>query len=520
MSNEFKLSPNEQELMTELWSPGISDNPLNFVMYAFPWGKKGTPLEKFPHPRTWQTEELVAINEYLLECAFCIDHGLPLPPMYQSATASGRGIGKSALVAWLVLWMMSTRIGSTSIVTANTESQLKSRTWAELGKWHTLSINAHWWDRTALSLRPASWFEQLVKKQLKIDTGYYYAQAQLWSEENPDAFAGVHNHYGVLLVMDESSGIPKPIWTVSSGFFTEPIPNRFWLTFSNPRRNTGEFYECFNANGKFWRHRNIDSRDVEGTDKHILNQIVEQHGEDSDEAKIEVKGRFPSQSDRQFISREAVDGAVLRDIPYDSQNPNYEPLIMGVDPARFGNDATVIYFRQGRDARSIPPIIIKKMDNMYVANECARLIDKYNPDAVAIDIGNGAGVVDRLRELKYVVSEIAFGGKADDETWANKRTEIWARMREWLKGGCIGAGDGLKNDLVSPEYNFFGKTDKQILESKEEMKKRGLKSPDVGDALALTFAVKPARRHLHTSRNNPVRQSRTVKDVDYDLYSH
>ena len=142
--------------------------------------------------------------------------------MFRSAIASGRGIGKSALVSWLIIWMLSTRLGSTIIVTANLESQLRSRTWAELGKWLTLAINGHWFQKTATTIRPAQWFEEALKRDLKIDTGYYYAMASLWSEENPDAFAGIHSSYGVMLIMDEASGIPENIYSVSEGFFLEP----------------------------------------------------------------------------------------------------------------------------------------------------------------------------------------------------------------------------------------------------------------------------------------------------------
>jgi len=501
----------EQKLLTEIWAPHITENPLNYVMFAFPWGQEGTPLQGFKEPRGWQMAELEAIAQHIQDNKALIAKG-EMPLVYQSATSSGRGIGKSAITSWLTIWMMSTNIGSTSIVTANTEPQLKSRTWAELGKWHTLAINGHWFERTALSLKPTSWLEDAVKKQLKIDTGYYYAQAQLWSEENPDAFAGVHNHNGILVIFDEASGIPKPIWTVTEGFFTEPVLHRYMLCFSNPRRNTGEFYECFHKSRKYWRRTNVDSRTVEGTDHNKLNQIVEKHGEDSDEARIEVKGLFPRQGDRQFISREIVEGAIERDVETD----HYAPLIMGVDIARFGDDTTVIRFRQGRDARTIPPVTLKGKDNMEVANECSFWIDDLNPDAVCIDAGNGTGVIDRLREMGYKVHEIWFGSKSGEEEYADLRTEMWAKMRDWLSGGCLDSCVDLKDDLVGPEYEF-NRLEKIKLEAKEKMKKRGLASPDHGDALACTFAIKVARRDIRASRK--VRGSGSkVHGVDYDVF--
>lgn len=501
----------EKRLMTEVWDQEIAENPYNFVKFIFPWGKSGTPLEKFKEIRSWQREELEMVAEHIKNNKELIKKG-ETPLIYQSATASGRGVGKSALTSWLNLWMMSCNLGSTTIVTANTGSQLESRTWAELGKWHTLAINGHWFEKMSLKIRPHAWFDEALKKQLKIDTGYYYGEAQLWSEENPDAFAGVHNHNGILVIFDEASGIPKPIWTVTSGFFTEPVLHRYMFAFSNPRRNTGEFYECFNKSRNYWNRRNLDSRHVEGADVKYLQSIIDKHGEDSDEAKIEVKGEFPKQGDKQFISREIVDGSVTREVVKDE----YAGLIMGVDIARFGDDQTVIAFRRGRDARTHKFIKLKGKDNMAVANECSFWIDELKPDAVCIDAGSGTGVIDRLREMGYKVHEIWFGSASEAEEWSDKRTELWAEMRTWLQGGCTPQDQDLLDDLVGPQYEFT-KFDKIKLESKEKMKKRGIASPDVGDALAVTFAVKVARSDIRASRKrNP--NGRVVHGTDYDMF--
>lgn len=500
----------EQQLMSEIWDPEIADSPLNYVLFAFPWGKPNTPLERHKGPRSWQREQLEEISEHIKNQRKADQIEIPLE-MFRDATCSGRGVGKSTEVSWLTMWMQSCNIGSTVIVTANTEQQLKSRTWAELGKWHTMAINGHWFDKSALSLRPADWYADAVAKQLKIDMGYYYAQAQLWNEENPDAFAGAHNPHGIMVIMDEASGIPEPIWKVTEGFFTEPELHRYWFAYSNGRKNTGAFFECFHKNRNFWRRRNLDSRDVEGTDKQVLQRIIDQYGEDSDEARVEVKGEFPRQGDRQFIARDIADGAVRRELEGDQ----YAPLLMGVDVARYGDDSSVIRFRRGRDARSIPAQKYKSLDNMQLAYKVAEAIDRYNPDAVCVDAGNGSGVIDRLREMGYRVHEVWFGGKADSQEWYNKRIEMWGRMREWLRGGCIDDDQELIDDLVGPEYKFAAGGDRQVLESKEEMKKRGLASPDNGDALALTFAVRVARHDAAARRR---RGTRRAEGVDYDIF--
>lgn len=501
----------EQKLMAHIWSPAIADDPLAFVMFAFPWGKDGTPLAKQKGPRSWQKKELIAIRDHIAMNRNRMTNGQP-PLVYKSATVSGRGIGKSALVAWINLWLMSTVLGASAITTANTEDQLKSKTWAELGKWHTMAINSHWFEKSTMALKPAPWFEDALKTQMKIDTGYYYAKAQLWSEENPDAFAGVHNMAGIVLIMDEASGIPAAIWKVSEGFFTEPVLHRYWFCFSNGRRNTGTFFECFHKDRKFWRRNHIDARTVEGTDPAVYAEIIEKHGEDSDEARVEVKGEFPRQGDKQFISRELVADAADREL----QSDDWAPLIMGIDIARFGDDKTVFRWRQGRDARSIPAVEIKGMDNMVVANEAAHWIQKLNPDAVCIDAGNGTGVIDRLREMGYKVNEVWFGSASPKPEWANNRTFMWAEMRDWLRGAAIDANQELIDDLTGPMYKFQGTSDRQRLETKEEMKARGLASPDHGDALACTFAIKVARRDTKTSRHHG--RDRVAPGSDFSIF--
>jgi hypothetical protein len=497
----------EQMLMTEVFDPQIADDLYNFVMFAYPWGRPNTPLENFKGPRSWQIDDLHATTEHLKHQKECMAQG-ERPRMLRTATSSGRGIGKSALVAWKQHWRASTRLGSTGIVTANTEMQLKSRTFAEITKWNTLAINGHWFDTTVLSVRPAPWFEAIVKRQLSIDTGYYYTQGQLWSEENPDAFAGVHNPLGVMVTFDEASGIPSPIFKVTEGFFTEPTLYRFWDIFSNPRRNSGAFFDCFNNDAAFWKTRQVDSRTVEDTDQALFDRMIAQYGIDSDTVRVEILGKFPAQGNKQFISNSLVFDAQEREVQFDPG----APLVMGVDIARYGDDATTIRWRQGRDAKSIPAVTIKDRDNMYVANEVARYIDMTNPDAVCIDAGNGTGVIDRLREMKYKVHEVWFGSTSMNREWANKRTEMYADLRTWLTGGTIDKSKDLFRDLTAPEYDYYGKAqDQQMLESKENMKARGLPSPDHGDALAMTFAVKVARRDRAAGRSG---RSRSAKGVD------
>jgi hypothetical protein len=502
----------EQALMTELWDPNLADDLRAFVMFLFPWGQANTPLERFKEPRKWQIAELEAKTDHIRQNKIRMQMGQP-PKMWHRSISSGRGIGKSALFSFEGLWMMSTRLGSTTIVTANTEAQLVSRTMAELGKWHTLAINSHWFDKSAMSLRPAEWFEALLKQDLKIDTGYYYLQAQLWSEEKPDAFAGAHNHNGMMLKFDEASGIPQSIFSVSDGFFTEPVLDRYWDLYSNPRNNTGAFFESHHRDRDIWNPTQIDARTVEGTDLAVYQKIINQYGEDSDEARVEVYGQFPNSGEDQLIPMDAILGARERDIIPDPG----APLCMGIDFGNGGKDPSVIRFRKGYDARTIPAIRRSGMQVLdFTANVVAPAIDKYQPDYIMADTnGVGAPGAEWLRAAGYrVISVHAQGSPQDEAQYFNKRAECWGEMAVWLRNGAIDGSEILKDDLKGPKRLRHVRTGKLQVESKDDMKARGLASPNDGDALAQTFGQKVARKDQAASRARG--RNRVAQNVDFN----
>lgn len=513
--------PEEQQLMANIFS--FKDDPLAYVMYAFPWEKIGTPLANHKGPRKWQREILEEIRVHIIENKNRMAAGEE-PEVFQLGRSSGRGIGKTALLVMVSLWIASCHPGVTVIITANTEEQLKSRTFAELGKWITLSINGHWFDKSKMKVEPVRWYADLVKTQLSIDTDYFYIDAQLWNADNPSAFAGVHNTTaGTMVIFDEASTIPGSIWDVTSGFFSDIMLHRYWLCFSNPRMNTGAFYDCFAGPRRpYWRTASIDSRDVEGADMKVFQQIIDTHGEDSDQARVEVKGQFPRQGEDQFISREIVEDAQTREV----EDDRGAPLLLGVDVARFGDDATVLYPRQGRDARTMEPIAYRRLDTEQVAHRVAEWCDKHNPDAILVDGGGvGGGVVDRLKGMGYKVTEVNGGERAENRNeYLNKRAEMWDRMKQWLAStGAIwkdehkGTGSSvcpLEVDLLGPNYDF-DLNHRLKLERKDTMKKRGVASPDMADALALTFAKNFGRKDSNANRRN--RRRAVAKDMDYDI---
>jgi len=488
------ISPQDDQRIVDLFrDPKIANDPYQFVLAVYPWGKPNTPLANRKGPKRWQAEELQAIARHLQTQTARIALDLT-PEMYRKSIASGRGIGKSALVAWLNHWMMSCCIGATCLVSANSEPQLKGTTFPEIKKWIALGLNAHWFEPEALSVKPAPWFADLVKKQMQIDTSYYHIQAKLWTEENPDSYAGPHSDIGMMVTFDEASGIPEDIGRVAHGFFTEPTLKRFHFAYSQPRRNSGWFHDTFRP-GSGWLRKHIDARAVEDADQEIYNAIIRKYGIDGDATRVEVLGQFPRTGTRQFISSEKVYEAQQRELAADEG----AALVMGVDVGRAAEgDPSVIRFRQGRDARSIPAVEVQGYDNMQLADLVAEWIDKVKPDAVAIDAGNGTGVIDRLKQLKYRnITEVWFGSSSTKKQYYNKRTEMYGDAREWLEGGMVDRSSDLFVDLATVEYKLVGKgKDIEALEAKEDLKKRIGRSPDHGDAFVLTFAPKVARRDL------------------------
>jgi len=354
-------------------------------------------------------------------------------------------------------WFISTRIGGSVWIAANGEPQLRTKTFPEISKWVSRGINAEFFDTNAMSIQPATWFRNFIESPqgLQKSTRYYYTSGQLWSEESPDAFAGAHNFDGEMAIFDEASGIPDVIWGVQQGVFTENIVDRFWLSFSNPRKNSGAFFECFHKNRDLWRNTQIDSRTVEGVSQQTYKNIIAEYGEDSNEARVEVYGQFPSVGDSQFIGTQVVDEALERE-KYDDDGA---PVVLGVDVARFGTDKTCIVVRKGRDLLSVQKF--SGLDTMQVAGRVIEAMDKWSPDLTAIDEGGlGSGVVDRLTEQRYKVRGVNFGWKSNSIAFANKRGEMWGAMREWLKTASIGSSGPtakqddryLKAELCGPEY--------------------------------------------------------------------
>lgn len=477
-----------------------ANDPYGFALWAFPWGETG-PLAN-ASLEAWQIAVLDAVRIGLITPGEAI----------QIARTSGHGIGKSALVSIIILWAISTFTDTKGVVTANTETQLKTKTWVELAKWYRMFIARDFFSMTATALfskdpeHQRTWRIDLVP----------------WSERNTEAFAGLHNEgRRILVVMDEASAIPDVIHEVTEGALTDASAQIIWLMFGNPTRNTGRFREAF-AGGRFakrWNTDAIDSRTVSFTNKVQIEKWIEDYGDDSDFVRVRVKGQFPRVDSTSFVSLEMAREAAARAVP-DSKG---EPVILGVDVARFGDDLTVLYPRKGLDARTLQPEVYQGLDTVQVASRVASAMNRYSATVAMVDgTGVGAGVIDQLRRLRVPVMEVQFGAKPDcveDENikYANKRAEIWGSLRKWLRHGAIpesipGCEKPLVDELTAPAYGYNNRDEIQ-LESKADMRRRGAGSPDAADALACTFAFPFYARPRDLPKEEPKQLA------DYDPYA-
>ena len=481
-------------------------DPLAFTMGAYPWGQPGTVLESSDGPEEWACELMNRIRDGLIN----------LNEAIQEAVASGHGIAKSATVAQITMWAFCTLPDTRGVITANTETQLKTKTWAELGKWFNLCFFA----REHFTLTATGLFSKDPNRERtwRIDM-------IPWSEKNPAAFAGLHNKgKRLLLIFDEASEIPDIIWETAEGALTDADTEIIWLAFGNPTRNIGRFKECF-PGGKFasqWHHLQIDSRTVRITNKKRLQGWIDAYGVDSDFVRVRVLGQFPRKGLMEFFSAAQIDEAMARDVFVD----RHEPLALGVDVARFGMNASVIFPRKGRDARSIERKRYNGFSTTQLADEVAAINEQLHADGIMIDGGGvGGGVVDQVRAKRMFCYEVQFGGKDiihntiwgnTGERYANNRAAMYGACRAWLATAALPLDPELRRQMLAIKYTYNAK-DEIILERKEDLVDEdgnGIALDDI-DALVLTFSH-PLSRSARAGGDYP--QDNLVTS-EYDPYS-
>jgi hypothetical protein len=516
MAQQSSLSARtETELATAIAS--YYADPYGWVMFSYPWGKMFlpdgslNPLRDKKGPEPWQKRLLIQLGKHIQENAdlkkiwSLLDYAV-----WRSAVASGHGVGKSAIVSWIIQFLMSTRADTRGIVTASTQRQLEDKTWPELSKWHNLLINKHWFTWTATTY----YFAQYPDDKRKN----YMVTAMTVSAENTEAFAGLHNEAGtVFVILDEASGVAPKVWEVSEGALTDG--EGFFFAFGNPTQPTGEFADCFGEHKHMYYTEFVDSRDVSHTNKSHLQELIKKWGIDSDEVKVRVLGQFPNQAFNGFIGIDMMNDAIERQLYVD----HGAALIMAVDVAHMGDDSSVIFWRQGHDARSRPMMEFKNLNTVRLAKIIMDEADRHRPDVIVIEmIGPGIGVTDILRDRGYKVVSVYPGAPSGESLkYSNVRAELYCKMRDALAADlCVSDDKELYKQATSIQYGYAKQGSGAIkIEEKEGYKSRTqLGSPDKLDGLMLTFGTNVARRDTNLTRR-PNEQGTTAV-TEYDLYAY
>jgi phage terminase large subunit len=385
---------------------------------------------------------------------------------------AGHGVGKSTACSWALIWFMLTRYPQKSVLTAPTAGQLFDALFSEVKRW----INAL---PEFLKENIEVFSDRIVHKHAPESS---FMSARTSSAERPEALAGVHSE-NVLLICDEASAIPEPVFESAAGSMSGHSATTVLI--GNPTRNTGLFFRTHHQLSSDWYTMHVSCLDNPLVAKDFVQQIKTTYGEGSNAFRVRVLGEFSLREDDVLIAAELVDAAMDRDIVLDPK----EPIIYGVDVARFGDDRTVICKRQGQIVTEV-----KSWSGSDLMETVGRIIheaDMDDPTEIMVDsIGLGAGVADRLREQGYNVRDVNVSESAAMNPQAARlRDELWLAVRDWLnQRTCkIPKMDELRQELCAPTYTFAS-NGKIKVEGKSELKRRGMRSPDIADALCLTFA--------------------------------
>lgn len=365
------------------------------------------------------------------------------------------------------------------------------------------------WARLKQKLEPLRRLDliEINESELWVRIKTNGAMIRILGADNPDSIRGVRLDG---CVIDEVAQVKPDLWTE----IVQPAlsDRRGWAVFIGTPKGVNLFSELFYRAKSLpdWHSARYTVYDTQAINADEVERLRQDMSEDA--FAREFLCSFEAAGDDQLISLSDVDNATRRSL----RKPDYDfaPRVLGVDPARFGDDRSVIYPRQGLFAGE--PEIYRGIDNMELAGRVALYIERWQPDAVFIDSGNGGGVIDRLRQLGHDVIEVNFGGRPIDPGFVNKRAEMWFALRDWLKeGGVIPNRVDLRQDLAAPIY-WFDASNRIQLEPKDDLKKRGLPSPDLGDALALTFAQPVAKRRYGLDR---LLGAQSSSDAPYDPYN-
>jgi hypothetical protein len=456
----------------ELWQQKVAEwkaSPLQFVTEAL----RATP-------EAWQADVLRSVEA----------------GERRIAIRAGHGVGKSALESWVIIWFLLFRRPCKIPVTANSQDQLRDVVWAEVARWHR-------------ELPP--FLKDMIEVTservfIKADPEAAFAVARTARPEKPEALQGFHSP-NLLFVLEEASGIEDIIFETAGGALTGA--NAMVLMAGKPTRTQGYFHRAFTQNRQSWHCVHVPCHASSRVSPDYAKEIASEYGLDSNVYRVRVLGEFPLSEDDAVIPLGLIEAAVVRDV-----SPSESGVVWGLDVARFGDDSTALVKRRG-NVMLEPSREWKKYDLMQtagvIAKEYAETPLENRPSAINVDvIGLGGGVVDRLRELGLPVRGINVGEAASSspDRFMRLRDELWWKARDWFETrACKIPNDGaLIGELVGPKYKLES-SGKIKIESKDDMKKRGVRSPNRADAFCLSFAggdfVLETRRVTATQAYDP-----------------
>lgn len=459
LGNSYLIDDNDQAYRTSLFGEAMDyyyDHPYEFVCDVI---LRSADTQEYPSNQ--QTKVLKDIGNGKKHISI----------------KSGHGIGKTAMISWIVIWFMTTRPHCKIPCTAPTQAQLFDVLWPELQKW----INKIKDDR--------------------IKNNFIWTRTHLYNKNNPETWFAVarssnkaENMQGfhadeLLFIIDEASGVPQEIMEVVQGALTNE--GAMCVMTGNPTQLQGTFYDSFYKDRQYWSIYTFSCVDSDIVSNEYVERMKGKYGEDTNIYKIRVLGEFPTEEDDTIIPMPWAMSAVTNESIYDAKQPVY----IGVDVARFGNDKTIITIRSGNKVLSLKQYT--KKSTMETVGNIMLDINNYIEKAPKIivnidDTGVGGGVTDRLRELmgrneKVSINGINNGSRAFHEAkYVNLGTELWFNMKDNIREWDIPDDEELIAQLTTRRYKI-NSNGKLMLESKDDMKKRGLDSPDKADSLSLAF---------------------------------
>lgn len=416
------------------------------------------------------------------------------------AVSSCTGSGKTAVLSMLTLLYLMILPDCRILITSPSFQQINRVFNAEVRKWYR---------RMPIQFQR---FYELTRETIKYTNTERYEQFASMvtaSVENKEALQGGHADNYVIFA-DEASGISEEAFDILLATLSTGLGGRF-IQVSNPVRSSGRFYQIFQNDLGRWDKLYFSAFDSPNVNKEWIEDMRETYGEDSDLYRMRVLGEFPRVGVAQFISAEMVQDAIRNNLDF----PAYInfPKVMGVDVARFGDDQTVLVSRQGPKVHEVR--VFKGLDTMEVASRVSEFQAMHQCGAICIDaIGIGAGVVDRLKELRLPVVEVIASNKSTEpQVYSNMRAQLWGEMKKWLMNGadlpvyCGERDTNLAAQLTSMEYFYNNKMQMQLM-GKKELKRLGHPSPDIADALSHTFISHVFNYHNGTRGKKRIKKSR------------